>query len=104
MQSILVDNKKKIHDLCDRYKVEKLYAFGSVTRDDFNLESSDIDFLVIFKTEGLLNYADYFFGLQHSLQDLLKRPVELVVESAITNPYFKERVDQNKILIYGSII
>lgn len=102
MQSILVDRKRKIKDLCDRYKVEKLYAFGSVTRDDFKLESSDIDFLVTFKPEGVQNYADNFFGLQHALEDLLKQHVELVIEAAITNPYFKDRVEKSRISIYES--
>jgi len=102
MQSILVDRKKQIQDICIRFKAEKLYAFGSVIRDDFDPEKSDVDFLVEFKQEGVQNYADNFFGLQHALEDLLQRPVELVVESAITNPYFKEIVKQSKVLMYES--
>jgi len=34
-----------------------------------------------------------------SLQELFQRRVDLVVESAITNPYFRESVEKTKALL-----
>jgi predicted nucleotidyltransferase len=35
------------------------------------------------------------------LQALFQRPVDLVVASAIQNPYFRQAVDANKTLVYA---
>ena len=47
-------------------------------------------------------YANRYFGLLEGLQNLFKRPVDLVVESAIRNPYLREAVDRNKALLYAA--
>jgi hypothetical protein len=54
-------------------------------------------------TPRAAGYADRYFGLlEGSLQDVFKRPVELVVESDIRNPYFREAVDRDKALPYAA--
>lgn len=35
------------------------------------------------------------------LQALFQRPVDLVVESAIQNPYFRQAVDATRMLVYA---
>ncbi len=47
----------KIQELCKENKVKSLFAFGSVTRDDFN-PSSDIDLVVDFDESDPFKYAD----------------------------------------------
>jgi predicted nucleotidyltransferase len=47
------------------------------------------------------DYADNYFDLKFSLQDVLKRPIDLLEEKAIKNPYFKESVNSQKLLVYG---
>jgi len=37
-----------------------------------------------------------------SLEQLLGRPVDLVVASAIKNPYFRQSVEQTKALLYAA--
>jgi hypothetical protein len=39
--------------------------------------------------------------LKFSLEDILKRPIDLLEEKAIKNPYFREDIDQKRKLIYG---
>jgi hypothetical protein len=80
--------------------VKTLYAFGSVLTEKFN-EESDVDFIVDFQDVDLLKYADNYFDLKFSLEDTLKRSVDLLEEKAIKNPYFKKAVEQQRKLIYG---
>ncbi|MCA1752776.1 MAG: nucleotidyltransferase domain-containing protein [Flavobacteriales bacterium] len=89
-----------IKALCKSHKVKSLYAFGSVLTDKFDAES-DVDLIVNFKDVDLLDYADNYFDFKFSLEDTLKRPVDLVEEKAMKNPYFKKTVEKSKRLIYG---
>jgi predicted nucleotidyltransferase len=93
-------NIHTIQNLCISHRVDKLYLFGSILGNDFN-ENSDIDFVVRFKNIDLLNYADNYFDLKFSLEDLLNRPVDLLEESALKNPYFLESLNESKKIIYG---
>lgn len=91
---------KDIQRLCLLHKVKRLYAFGSVLSDKFS-EKSDIDFMVDFETIELNNYTDNYFDFKFSLEDIFKRPVDLIEEKAIKNPYFKEAVNNQRKLVYG---
>ena len=75
-----------IGDLCKKHNVNSLYAFGSVLTDRFN-DKSDIDMIVSFKKIPLESYADNYFDLKFTLQDVLQRPVDLLEEQAIKNPF-----------------
>jgi uncharacterized protein len=90
-----------IKGLCAKYKVRELYAFGSLLRGDFN-ETSDIDLLVNFDTIDLANYTNNYFNFKFSLEDLFNRPVDLVEESALKNPFFKESISNSRQLVYGN--
>lgn len=93
-------NIESIKGLCANHGVDKLYLFGSIMGDGFN-DKSDIDFVVRFKNIELLRYADNYFELKFSLEDLLNRPVDLLEEPSIKNPYFLESLNESKKLIYG---
>jgi predicted nucleotidyltransferase len=80
--------------------VKKLYAFGSVLTDTFN-KDSDVDLIVTFEDIPVENYADNYFDFKFSLQDILKRSIDLLEEQAIRNPYFKQNVNKKRQLIYG---
>ncbi len=93
-------NIQSIENLCINHSVDKLYLFGSILGNDFN-EKSDIDFVVRFKNIELLKYSDNYFDFKFSLEDLLNRPVDLLEEPSIKNPYFLEALNESKKLIYG---
>ena len=95
-------HRGEIEALCRQYDVERLSLFGSAATGDFRASSSDLDFLVEFRAPLAAGYADRYFGLLEGLQDVFKRPVDLVVESAIRNPYFREAVDRDKALLYAA--
>jgi predicted nucleotidyltransferase len=95
-------HRMELSELCRRYSVRSLSLFGSAAREDFDPERSDYDFLVDFKALQPGQYADAYFGLLEALADLLGRPVDLVVGSAIKNPYFRQSVEQTKALLYAA--
>jgi len=89
-----------ISRLCAQHRVKRLYAFGSVLSDNFN-EKSDIDLIVDFEPIDLAQYADNYYDFKFSLEDILRKPVDLLEEQAIKNPYFRQVVDKQRQLIYG---
>jgi predicted nucleotidyltransferase len=92
--------KTNIENLCKRYNVKTLYAFGSIVTDKFN-ENSDVDMIVAFKDLPVEDYFDNYYDFKFSLQDVFKRPVDLLEEQTIKNPFFIQNVNHNKKLIYG---
>lgn len=89
-----------IQELCKTNQVKTLFAFGSVTREDFN-ENSDVDLVVDIDEKDPFRYTDIYFNLKLKLEDILKRQVDLLEERAIKNKFFKLELDNTKVLIYG---
>ncbi len=89
-----------IDKLCASHRVKSLYAFGSVLTDKFNADS-DVDLIVDFESIAVENYADNYFDLKFSLQDILNRSVDLLEEKAMKNPFFKQAISQKRQLVYG---
>jgi uncharacterized protein len=90
----------EINTLCLQNKVKSLYVFGSVLTEKFS-EKSDIDLVVDIDLNDPFDYADSYFNLKFGLQDLLKRPVDLLENKALKNPYFRQNLDSSKSLIYA---
>ncbi|MEN9304600.1 MAG: hypothetical protein RL264_3029 [Bacteroidota bacterium] len=90
----------QIQELCKTNKVKTLFAFGSVTREDFN-EESDIDLVVDFDEKDPFKYTDLYFNLKSKLEDIFKRQVDLLEERAIKNRIFRRELDKTKVKIYG---
>lgn len=93
---------EQIKELCEENKVKSLYAFGSVTRDEFADELSDIDLVVDFEEKDPFRYTDLYFNLKSKLETLLKRQVDLLEERAIKNPVFRQELEDKKVKIYNS--
>ena len=97
---IIDKNIDNIRALCQKHKVTKLFVFGSILTNNFK-NSSDIDFLVDFAGVDLYDYADNYFDLKKSLENLLKRKVDLIEDKALKNPFLRKSIDSSKMLIYG---
>jgi len=91
---------KEINNLCLQNKVKSLYVFGSVLTDQFS-DKSDIDLVVDIDSNDPFDYADSYFNLKFALQDLLSRPIDLLENKAIKNPYFLQNLESSKSLIYA---
>ena len=93
--------KNEISKLCLKNKVKTLYVFGSVLTNEFT-KKSDIDLVVDIDATDPFDYADNYFNLKFALQDLFQRRIDLLENKAIKNQYFKQSIEQSKMLIYGS--
>ncbi len=89
-----------LNDVCRRFRVERLYLFGSAADGRFNSERSDLDFLVTLEEQPPGEYADNYLGLVQALEKLFGRPADLVTERSIRNPYFRETVFAARQLLY----
>ena len=83
------------------HNVKTLFAFGSVASEGFK-EESDVDLLVSFKPMEYGEYADNYFMLAEKFESLFNRPVDLVTENSLSNPYFIDSVNRTKIMLYGN--
>lgn len=90
----------ELADLCRRYGVRRLDLFGSAATGAFDPSRSDVDFLVEFD-EDPTRLFDRYFGLKESLEALFGRPVDLVTESSLVNPYFRARVEAERRPVYA---
>lgn len=93
-------NIDKIIALCKKYKVKKLWVFGSILTPRFN-DESDVDFSVVFHYDQIHDLFVTFFDFIEELQQLLGRKVDMVDETAVKNSYFRRELDRTKYLIYG---
>ena len=96
---IITERADELKSLCVRYGVERLDIFGSAAMDNFGQERSDLDFRL---APAIDSYADSYFGLLEALKDLFGRPVDPVVKSSISNPYFLESVKRTRTPVYDS--
>ncbi len=100
MIPLIADKREEIVALCKEYRIRRLDLFGSAATGAFDPETSDVDFLV-----DLGGYergvAKRFFRFAEALESLLGRPVDLVTEDSITNPYFQYVVNRSRETVYA---
>lgn len=96
-------NIDKIIALCKKYKVARLWVFGSILTPRFN-DQSDVDFLVDFDEDkvDLLDYADNFFDFIHAVEAVVGRKVDMVVNKYIRNRFFRREVDETRQLVWSA--
>ena len=75
--------------------------FGSVCTTNFS-EDSDIDFLISFSDISPEEYADNYFELHYKLEEIFQRPIDLVTEGSLSNPFFIKALEETKQLIYAA--
>lgn len=92
--------KKKIAAFCRRWKVVEFGLFGSALRDDFNA-GSDIDVLVTFAPEAQVSLFD-LAQMQIELESLFGRPVDILENDALRNPFRKREILKTAQVIYAS--
>jgi predicted nucleotidyltransferase len=72
--------------LVNRYHVDTIGLFGSIVRDDFVSDSSDVDILVSFSQPIGIEFVD----LSCLLEKELNRKVDLVSKKGLKEKYFRE--------------
>lgn len=103
MLSLIAERRSTIAEICRRHHVRRLDAFGSSVRGaDFDHDRSDVDFLVEFEAGRAAPSLAEFFALRQALTTTLARPVDLVVRSAVRNPYLLREIDRSKEPVYAA--
>lgn len=100
MISVVGEHAAELKQLCLRYNVLRLDLFGSAATSRYRPEKSDLDFVVEFQPLPDGAYADTYFGLLEAMERLFGKPVDLVVDSAIKNPYFRQSIEETKRPVY----
>lgn len=98
----LTIRKKDLERLCRKFRVKSLDVFGSASTGEFNRQSSDLDFLVVFVSLPPTEHADAYFGLLSALQSLFSQNIDLVELKAINNPYFLKTVEESRSALYAA--
>lgn len=100
MQEIIKHNLDKINELCRQHQVKEMFVIGSASKGEFT-STSDIDLLVSFFPMDYGDYADNYFTLAENLESTFKRPVDLITDKSLSNPYFIKSLQETKQKIYG---
>lgn len=87
--------------LCRRFAVARLDAFGSVTRADFDPSRSDIDLVVEFLSSAPRTLAHYL-EFKAALEALLGRPVDLVEWPAVRSARLRHLIAEARVPVYGT--
>ncbi len=92
---------RRMHALCARYCVSRLELTGSAARDDFDPETSDLDFLVEFLPDSKIS-ALTFVEFADALEEVCSRRVDLIELSAVRNPILREAFLRDRVAFYGA--
>ncbi len=85
---------QRLGECQERFGITRLWLFGSAARNEAG-PASDVDILVEF--DGAADSRRYF-GLQFFLEDLLRRPVDLVTTKAL-RPELQARIEKERISV-----
>jgi len=103
MIELITSHKKEIANLCNQYNVKYLELIGSaLNEDNFDPQTSDIDFIVEFLPSQPRQHAKAYFKLLEKLQDMFGCKIDLVEVKAVTNPYLLDSINKNKMEIYAA--
>ena len=80
--------RQNLPSLRERYPIESIALFGSVVRDDFDPERSDVDVLVAFNG----NIGWEIFDLESELEKLIGYKIDLVTEGGLTAPWWRDHI------------
>ncbi|HEX7305908.1 nucleotidyltransferase family protein [Lentzea sp.] len=102
MHELVAAKRSEIEELCRTLSIRRLDVFGSAVGDTFDVVTSDVDILVDFDVRLGFDHFGTYFALKEGLERILGRPVDLVVNDSIRNPYFLEQVMESKETLYAA--
>jgi len=101
MSPLIEENLEEIGRLCRLHGVRKLEVFGSILRQDFDPQRSDVDVLVEFQPQAANSFSN-FLDLKEALESLFGRRVDLVALRAIRNSRLRHHIEQSKSPVYAA--
>lgn len=99
MIPLVAEKRDEIATLCRRYGVRRLEVFGSAATGAFDPATSDIDFIL-----DLGGYDETVGGrymdMAVALERLFERPIDLVTERSIRDPFFRSAIQKQREVVY----
>jgi len=93
---------EEVKNFCLKWEIQEFALFGSVLREDFDLEKSDIDALVLFNEKVKVSLFS-IVEMKEELESIFKRKVDIVSKKGIEksrNPYRKKAILEHYEVIY----
>ena len=88
--------RAKIRPICEQYKIEKVWLFGSYARGEA-CEDSDVDLHV--KAAEEMRFLE-FGGFYADLEEALGKEIDLITRIPEEYKIFKKYVERDEILLY----
>lgn len=99
MTHIRVD-PERVAEFCRWWKITEFSLFGSVLREDFRPDS-DVDVLVAFAPDARLGW-EVWEEMERELEEMFGREVDLVEKKAVTNPFRRHHILNNRQVVYAA--
>ena len=97
----LIESRARLAEICQTHKVRYLFLFGSALSEEFDRDhASDLDFYVEMNVLPPLERGEHLLQLWNELEALFNRPVDLISNTAVQNPYLKRQIEATKVLLY----
>jgi predicted nucleotidyltransferase len=93
----IVLDREKIAEFCRARGIRRLSLFGSVLREDFDPQRSDVDVLAEFKPGALQGVGFRYFGYGEELARIIGRKVDFCSR---LNKYIEAAVRREALPIY----
>ena len=90
-------DREKVAEFCRARGIRRLSLFGSVLRDDFDLQRSDVDVLAEFEPGALEGVGFRYFGYGEALSAILGRKVDFCSR---LNKFIEAQVRREAVPIY----
>jgi len=88
--------REAIAALCRTHGVAALDVFGSAADGRFDPQRSDYDFIARFTPANRVSLAQRYVAFAEALEALLERPVDVMADHPIENPYLRRAVESTR--------
>lgn len=102
VESLISEKQERLEKICQSRDVFSLAVFGSAAGGGFDLDRSDLDFVVEFKPMSPVDHKNAYFGLISDLEKLFGRSVDLVELGAVENPYVRWSIETQQKTLYAA--
>ena len=93
-------DQQRIAGFCRKWKAAELSVFGSALGPEFRSDS-DIDILVSFLPQAKWSSFD-LVDMQDELEAIFGRPVDMVEEDTLRNPFRRQAILSTKETLYAA--
>ena len=97
----LIAKRDAVAALCRVHCVAMLDVFGSAADGRFDAERSDYDFIARFAPRAGTSLARRYLSFAEALEQLLGRPVDVMTDHVIENPYLRRAIEETRQGLYA---